>query len=287
MGLSWQQGPLSPGAIGRFLVPEPLPKRLLYAEPLRRRMRVRFGGAWIADSERVVLLFEPDRYPMAYFPKDDIAPEVLQLSEHSTRHRDLGPTSWYTVTVGEHSAARGAWEHNNLPSYASELQSRIAFAWPAMDGFYEEDERILGHAADSYHRIDIRQTSRNLVVRHHDRVIADTKRPIVLYESGFAPRWYVLRADIDESALTFVEHETFCPYKGVCSYFDIGDARLPAWSYREAFSEVARISGLVSFEPDIVSVYIDGTQLHLEPGQTVIPHGPDRELTVIEARPRQ
>jgi hypothetical protein len=25
MGLSWQQGPLSPGAIGRFLVPEPLP----------------------------------------------------------------------------------------------------------------------------------------------------------------------------------------------------------------------------------------------------------------------
>jgi hypothetical protein len=44
MGLSWQQGPLSQGAIGRFLVPEPLPKRLLYAEPLRRRMRVRFGG---------------------------------------------------------------------------------------------------------------------------------------------------------------------------------------------------------------------------------------------------
>jgi hypothetical protein len=29
-----------------------------------------------------------------------------------------------------------------------------------MDAFYEEDERIVGHAADSYHRIDIRQTSR-------------------------------------------------------------------------------------------------------------------------------
>jgi hypothetical protein len=36
MGLSWQQGPLSPGAIGRFLVPEPLPKGLLYVERLRR-----------------------------------------------------------------------------------------------------------------------------------------------------------------------------------------------------------------------------------------------------------
>src|SRR5262245_54251965 len=44
VGLSWQQGPLSPGAIGRFLVPEPLPKRLLWAEPLRRRRAEDFGG---------------------------------------------------------------------------------------------------------------------------------------------------------------------------------------------------------------------------------------------------
>ena len=55
MGLSWQQGPLSSGAIGRFLVPEPLPKRLVYAKPLRRRMRVRFDGTWIAESEGVLL----------------------------------------------------------------------------------------------------------------------------------------------------------------------------------------------------------------------------------------
>jgi uncharacterized protein (DUF427 family) len=111
-------------------------------------------------------------------------------------------------------APRGAWQHIELPAYASELQARVAFAWPAMDAFYEEDERILGHAADSYHRIDIRQTSRSLVVRHRDRVVADTKRPVVLFESGFAPRWYVVRADVDESALTPVKNQTFCPYKG-------------------------------------------------------------------------
>jgi hypothetical protein len=42
---------------------------------------------------------------------------------------------------------------------------------------------------------------------------------------------------------------------------------------------------MVSFEPDIVSVQIDGNRLHLEPGQTVIPHGPDRDLTTAEANP--
>jgi uncharacterized protein (DUF427 family) len=194
---------------------------------------------------------------------------------------------WYNFRADEHSATRAAWRHADLPAYASELQSRVAFAWPAMDAFYEENERTVGHVADSYHRIDIRQASRNVVVRHRDRVIAETKRTLVLYESGFAPRWYVPRADIDESALTFVEHQSFCPYKGVCSYYDIGDVRLAAWSYREAFSEVGRISGLISFEPDIVSVQLDDTQLHREPGQTVIPRGPDRELTVIEARSRE
>lgn len=282
MGLSWQQGPLSPKAIGRFLVPESLPMKLLYAEPLRRRMRVRFGDVWIADSEDVVLLFEPGHYPMAYFPKSDVAANILELSEHTTQHHELGLTSWYIVRAGDHSARRGAWEHLNLPDYASELSGRVAFAWPAMDAFYEEDERILGHAADSYHRIDIRQTSRRIVVRQQDRIIADTKRPLVLYESGFAPRWYVPRADVDESALALVEQQTFCPYKGLCSYYDIGAAHLAAWSYRDAYTEVRRISDLVSFEPDIVSVQLDGKQLRLAPGQTVIPHGPDRDLTVAE-----
>ena len=46
------------------------------------------------------------------------------------------------------------------------------------------------------------------------------------------------------------------------------------------------ISALVSFESDIVSVQLDHhTQLHLELGMTVIPHGPDRDLTVAEAPP--
>ena len=283
MGLSWQQGPLSPGKVGRFLVPDPLPDRLLYAEPLRRRMRVRFGGAWIADSEHVVLLHEPGRYPVAYFPRDSIAAGVLETSDYSSRHRELGPTSWYAVRAGEHSRPRAAWQHTQLPSYASELQARVAFAWPAMDAFYEEDERIVGHAADSYHRIDIRQTSRRLLVRCGERLVADSTRPLVLYESGFAPRWYVPRADIEEALLTSVEGQTFCPYKGLASYYDIGDAHRAAWSYENAWTEVARICGLVSFEPDKVAVSLDGARLTLESGQNVVAHGVDRDLAV-EAR---
>jgi uncharacterized protein (DUF427 family) len=285
MGLAWQQGPLAPGAIGRFLVPGPLPARMLYAEPLRRRMRVKFGGMWVADSEDVILLHEPGRYPVAYFRLGDISADVLQASDYTTRHTDLGATSWYTVRAGSGSKERAAWQHTELPDYAGELKGRVAFAWRAMDAFFEEDQRIVGHAADMYHRIDIRTTSRHLIVRQADQVIADTTRPLALYESGFAPRWYVPRADVNGPALTAVEFTTFCPYKGVCSYYDIGAARRAAWSYLNAWPEVGAVAGFISFEPDGVDVSLDGRRLRPEPGQSVVPHGVDRDLSLDEAPP--
>ena len=284
MGLAWQQGPLAIKRAGQFLVPQPLPERLLFAEPLRRRMRVQFGGQWAADSEDVVLLHEPGRYPVAYFPLTDVRAGLLLPEPRTTSHRDLGATSWFTVQAGGTQVRRAAWQHTGLPAHAAILRDRVAFAWRSMDAFYEEDERIVGHAADMYHRIDIRQTSRHLVVRDGARTVASTRRPLALYESGFAPRWYVPREDVDTSLLAPVQGQTFCPYKGLASYYDIGSRSRSAWSYLEAWPEVAAVSGWVSFEPDLVEVYLDDRKLALEPGQTVVPHGIDRGLDPDELR---
>ncbi|MFI9810100.1 DUF427 domain-containing protein [Streptomyces sp. NPDC052301] len=125
-----------------------------------------------------------------------------------------------------------------------------------MDAFYEEDECVLGHAADPYHRLDSRDTSRTLEVRLGDTVIARSEHPVVLYEAGFAPRWYVPRADIDETRL------------------------------RPAYREVDRIGDLVSFEADKVEVRPDGERLRLEPGQAVVSHGIDRGLDADEVKAR-
>jgi uncharacterized protein (DUF427 family) len=282
MGLAWQQGPLATGSVGHFLTEQPMPPRLLFAEPLRRRMRVGFADRCIADSQDVILLHEPGRYPVAYFPLGDIEAGILTAEDRVTQHRDLGDTLWFTVKVSGQEAEHSAWQHTGLPPHAKVLDGRLAFAWRSMDAFYEENERIVGHAADAYHRIDIRSTSRHLVVRDGERVIADTKRPLALYESGFASRWYVPRADIDETALELIELQTFCPYKGICSYYDIGGRKRAAWSYINAWPEVGRVTNLVSFEPDKIDVHLDGKQLQLEPGQTVIPHGLDRGLDTDE-----
>jgi uncharacterized protein (DUF427 family) len=278
MGLSWQQGPLAPSAVGHFLTDQPLPDRLLFAEPARRRMRIRFDDTWIADSEQAILLHEPGRYPVAYLPIEHVEDGVLLPADRVTTHRDLGATRWFTVAGPGRRAERAAWTFVDLPEHASVLAGHVAFAWRAMDGFYEEDEPILGHAADSYHRVDIRSSSRHLVVRAAGTTVADTTAPVVLFESGFAPRWYVPRTDVDETALTATQTSTFCPYKGIAGYYSVTGIPDAAWFYRDAFPEASRLDGLVSFEPDKVDVFLDGKQLALEPGQTVIAHGLDRGL---------
>ncbi|MBV9338677.1 MAG: DUF427 domain-containing protein [Solirubrobacterales bacterium] len=285
MGLSWQQGPLGRHPTGHLFVPDgPTPARLLFIEPLRRRMSVRFAGRRIALSDAVILLHEPARYPVAYFPVPDIDPGALEPGGRMTEHPDLGPTRWFTVRAGGSAAPRGAWRHIDPPAGAQALRETVAFAWRAMDAFLEEDERILGHAADSYHRIDIRASRRHLVVTHAGRFVADTTAPLVLYESGFAPRWYVPRADTNPGALTPVDGQTFCPYKGVASYYDVHGSSRAAWSYPNAYPEVVRIADMVSFEPDRVHIALDGERLHPAPGQAVIAHGIDRDLSPGEAR---
>ena len=102
-------------SVGHFLTEQPLPPRLLFAEPLRRRMRVRFADRWIAESEDVVLLHEPGRYPVAYFPPGDIEEGMLIAEDRVTQHRDLGETQWFTVKVLEQEANHGAWQHTRLP----------------------------------------------------------------------------------------------------------------------------------------------------------------------------
>jgi uncharacterized protein (DUF427 family) len=282
MGLSWQQGPLGRNTNGQFVVPG-RPEHVLYAEPLRRRMRAELDGRIVVQSDEAVVLFEPGRYPVAYFPIADFAEGALRPTERRTEHPELGEAAWFEVVGETRRAPRGAWQHVALPDHAAILRGKVALAWAAMDAFYEEDDRILGHAADPYHRIDIRHSSRHLVVRSGDRVVADTTNPLVLYESGFAPRWYVPREDVVADELSPEDLQTFCPYKGVASYYDIDGVSHAAWSYRAPFDDMAAIGDFVSFEPDRVEVTLDGERLELEPGQTVVSHGIDRNLSSDEA----
>jgi len=57
MGLSWQQGPLGRNPSGTFVSATPMPERVLYLEPLRRRMSVELGGAHVSRIADLVSFY--------------------------------------------------------------------------------------------------------------------------------------------------------------------------------------------------------------------------------------
>jgi hypothetical protein len=79
MGLSWQQGPLGRDPNGSFITPTPMPERVLYVEPLRRRMSAELGGSGVVSSDGAVILFEPAHYPVACFPLADEMDRIADL----------------------------------------------------------------------------------------------------------------------------------------------------------------------------------------------------------------
>lgn len=283
MGLAWQQGPFGLRPAGRLLGGGPLPKRVLYAEPAGRRMRVELAGVVIASSDDVTILHETHRYPVAFFPRTDARDDLLMRSAKRGRHPELGEMAWWSAMIDGAVFESVAWSFPRSPSYARETAGLIAFVWSEMDAFYEEDEQILGHALDPYHRVDVRSSARHLIVRVGGEIVADTCSPLAVFETGFAPRWYVPRSHVVADALEDDPLRTLCPYKGIAHYFDVvvRCERVPAaaWSYPDALPESARLADHVSFDPELVDVWLDGDRLLPAQHQRVVATGTDRDLT--------
>src|SRR5262245_55117005 len=68
--------------------------------PCPRWVRVRFGGRFVADSRRVMLLRQPGRVPVYYFPRDDVRLDCLVPSPPVAGGDDAGKTVSWTVAVG-------------------------------------------------------------------------------------------------------------------------------------------------------------------------------------------
>jgi uncharacterized protein (DUF427 family) len=103
------------------------------------------------------------------------------------------------------------------------------------------------------HPITIARNSTRVRVTFAGRVIADTTRALIMREAGYAPVFYIPRADADMSLLQRSSHASHCPYKGDVSYFSIsaGDrtADNAAWSYELPYPAMAKIADRLAFYP--------------------------------------
>lgn len=228
-----------------------------------KRIRVRFGGEFVADSRETLILRSNQFLPTYFFPVASVRREFLVPGTRSS-HELGGEIERWGLKVEGKTVENVAWSF--LSTEKDELKpliGYIAFQWKAVDNWYEEEEEIFVHPRDPYARVDTLQSSSHVQVLLDGQIIADSKQPVLLFETHLPTRYYIPPEDVRLDLLSVSATSSRCPYKGIASYWSaalptgIGHADI-AWSYEAPLPEIPKIKGLIAFYPNAVDVLLDG-----------------------------
>ncbi|WP_299035046.1 DUF427 domain-containing protein [uncultured Pseudokineococcus sp.] len=284
MSLTLGGGPLSRptpgtgGAPGQLNVPLPAsPAHLLFLHDAPLRVRGLLAGEVVLDTRRARLLHETGLLPQWYVPAQDVRTDLLQRTATTTTCPFKGEASYWTARVGDRVEEDLVWGYEDPHPEISGLRGLLAVPFERLDAWYEEDEELLGHPRDPFHRVDTRRSTASVEVRlaregAEPLVLARTSRAVALAETGLPVRWYVPEADVATDALEPSATTTQCPYKGVASYRTAvveapadqegaGARRVEdvAWTYPEPLDGARAVAGHLCFAGDGVEVLLDGT----------------------------
>ena len=236
--------------------------------PWPRRLRVRFGGETVADTRGAVVLRQHGFLPVFYLPLADVRRDLLEPSDWTTESPYRGVATYDHLRVGDRRAESAVWTYPEPRPGSPDTRGYCSFDFHSMDAWYEEDEHIYVHARDPHLRADARRSSRHVVVEVGGAVVAETRRPVLLDETGLITRYYVPRADVRSELLELGEIFTECPYKGRCDYWSVRgpDGELyenAAWGYAQPLPDVGAIAGHLCFwqERDDTVLHVDGAPL--------------------------
>jgi len=224
-----------------------------------RRVRAYFDNQPIADSRRVLLVFESKRPPVYWFPTADVLMNLLAQKE--TAAGPTGTVRWHSTPTGK-MVDNLAWGYAEPTGDLAPLENHIAFYWNAIDAWYEEDEEVFVHPRDPYTRVDTVHSSCRVRVEVDGEIIAETNRPVLLFETGLPTRYYIPRLDVRMDLLESTDTVTHCPYKGDASYWDlrVGDKTYKdfVWAYRRPIPEIPKIENLMCFYNEKVDLFVEG-----------------------------
>ena len=231
-------------------------------ERVDRRVRNRFGGQVIADSRRVLLVWEPRRLPVYWFPLEDVRTDYLKQTTRTAEGGEGDGTALWDLEVGGTVANDAAWSYPRPDPKHEVLKDHLAFYWSKMDAWFEEDDEVFVHPRDPYHRVDVLNSSRHVRVVVEGEVVAETRRPRLLFETGLPTRYYIPRVDARLELLEPTSTVTACPYKGAASYWSVKAGgqvvKDLVWSYPAPIPECSKIENLVCFFNEKVDLYVDG-----------------------------
>ena len=237
---------------------------------MRRRVRALVDGETVVDSTAPIQVWEPHRVVGCYaVPVSDVVARldnpqrVGAAGEHASILTPGDPFALHTtpgticdLVAGERTL-RGAAFRPEDP----DLADHVLLDWAAFDEWREEDQPAIGHPHDPFQRIDCLTTSRHVVVRLGDTVLAESRRPTLLLETHLPARHYLPREDVRMDLLVPSDTVTVCAYKGEATYWSavVGDEVIPdvAWTYTDPLTDAEPVRDLICFYDERVDLTVE------------------------------
>ena len=171
-------------------------------EPSPRRVRVRVGATWVADSDDVLYVFEQGHLPVYYFPWRDVRRDLLEPSATTTHCPRKGDASYWNIRVGGRLIEDAVWSYPEVIDGCPDITDHVAFSWNSVDGWFEEDDEVFVHARDPYKRIDTVRSSRHVQVLVEPARSSPTPTGrCCCTRPGCRPVYYIPRLDVREDLL--------------------------------------------------------------------------------------
>jgi uncharacterized protein (DUF427 family) len=237
-------------------------------EPDDQRIRAVLGDRTVVDTTRAVLVWEPRRIIPSYgVPVDDVrgdltpamtdetdVPGVLHPGIPFGVHSTPGRSFDLTVDGATRPGAVFGPDDPDLDGYA-------VLDFGSFDAWYAEDERLVAHVRDPYHRVEARRTGRRIRIESDGVLLAESDRATLVYETSLPTRFYLPAEDVVGDRVPSARR-TSCAYKGEATYLSFavhGQIREDlAWSYAEPLDGLDKVRGLVAFFDDVLDVFVDG-----------------------------
>jgi Uncharacterized protein conserved in bacteria len=203
--------------------------------------------------------------PLYAFPREEVREDLLRPARNPLTGTHTGSRIFYDLDLDGELLENAAWTFA-----AADLAGHIAFEWfrragRGLEHWYEEEEEIFIHPRDPHKRVDALPSSRHVRVEIDGTLVADTRRPVLLFETGLPTRFYVPREDVRLELFVPTDHHTGCPYKGTAEYWSWrGTAGVPrniVWSYPQPLPAVGAIRDLLAFYNEAVDITVDGESL--------------------------
>jgi uncharacterized protein (DUF427 family) len=220
-------------------------------------VRARLGDVDVADSKDALLVWEPRRaVPVYAFPREAFGEGMLEPAD-AAPERAHAVREAFSVRAGDRLAQGAAWTYED-----ADLADHVVVEWTAMDAWFEENEEVVVHPRDPFHRVDVRASARHVRIEVDGSLLAESERPLMLFETGLPPRFYLPKEDVRVELIGPTDTRTRCPYKGEAVHWSVRvDGRTyddVAWTYPDPIRDVERIRDLVAFYDERVDLTVDG-----------------------------